>query len=438
MLVGDDKRRDRTYAHFAAVLIAVLDVLYVGIRGKQAGHNGSVHASAIGNIGQNFNITNVAGIAEIGLKQPLHNKALKSLKPRPMDKTVGVDGVGCAFHPLKIDLKPNVFGVLNNRRIGFDGAFFAAKFALKVFAPPHAFGRHCGVKLKGVPFNFKRVVAHFGQSPIKVGFADIAPRANRVRKDIKFDHLGPLRLGRFSNNYSVLLARQGGLSRAIWAADLWHGPFHSKSDRMNKPSDPSPIHVERANGQTEAAVPLDLGQRVRALRQDRNWTLEQASQHAGLARSTLSKIENGQMSPTYDALKKLAVGLNISVPQLFTPPVRHGGQARLVVTPADAGEVLVTTTYEHRLLGQGVEGKAMLPYRARIRARSFDDFDGWVRHDGEEFLYVLTGVIRLFAEGHEAVDMRRGDSAYYDAAMGHNVVSISQEDATVLWVTTLA
>ena len=33
--------------------------------------------------------------------------------------------------------------------------------------------------------------------------------------------------------------------------------------------------------------------------------------------------------------------------------------------------------------------------------------------------------------------MRRGDSAYYDAAMGHNVVSVSPEDATILWVTSL-
>jgi len=81
--------------------------------------------------------------------------------------------------------------------------------------------------------------------------------------------------------------------------------------------------------------------------------------------------------------------------------------------------------------------KAMLPYRARIRARDIAEFDGWVRHDGEEFLYVLTGVIRLYTEFYEPVEMRRGDSAYYDAAMGHNVVSVSPEDATILWVTSL-
>ena len=72
-----------------------------------------------------------------------------------------------------------------------------------------------------------------------------------------------------------------------------------------------------------------------------------------------------------------------------------------------------------------------------LRARDIAEFDGWVRHDGEEFLYVLTGVIRLYTEFYEPVDLRRGDSAYYDASMGHNVISLSDEDATILWVTSL-
>jgi DNA-binding XRE family transcriptional regulator len=86
---------------------------------------------------------------------------------------------------------------------------------------------------------------------------------------------------------------------------------------------PSLIKLARErDGGAEVAdpLPLDLGVRVRELRKSRGWTLEQAATQAGLARSTLSKIENGQMSPTYEALKKLAVGLEISVPQLFTPP----------------------------------------------------------------------------------------------------------------------
>lgn len=210
-----------------------------------------------------------------------------------------------------------------------------------------------------------------------------------------------------------------------------------KPDIMTDQEEPSLIRLARASGEEPRPEPLDLAARVRSLRKEKGWTLEQAAQKAGLARSTLSKIENGQMSPTYDALKKLAGGLTISVPQLFTPPRKGQVNGRMTVTRMGEGAAHATTTYEHELLAAALTKKSMLPYRARVRARSFEEFDGWVRHDGEEFLYVLTGVVRLITEFYEPVEMRRGDSAYYDAAMGHNVISVSEEDATILWVTSL-
>lgn len=197
------------------------------------------------------------------------------------------------------------------------------------------------------------------------------------------------------------------------------------------------IRIARETGETDVAEPLDLGTRVRELRKAQGWTLERAAQQAGLARSTLSKIENGQMSPTYDALKKLAEGLEISVPQLFTPPRSGQINGRMAVTKLGEGAAHATVTYEHELLADTLSKKKMLPYRARVRARSIEEFDGWVRHDGEEFLLVLTGVVQLYTEFYEPVEMRRGDSAYYDASMGHNVISISDEDASILWVTSL-
>jgi transcriptional regulator with XRE-family HTH domain len=206
---------------------------------------------------------------------------------------------------------------------------------------------------------------------------------------------------------------------------------------MSKPDGTSIIRIARESGAETVAEPLNLGARVRELRKARGWTLEQAAGQAGLARSTLSKIENGQMSPTYEALRKLAGGLAISVPQLFTPPSRAQVTGRRAITRAGEGMAQATATYEHELLAGSLTRKQMLPYRARVRARSLEEFDGWVRHDGEEFLYVLTGVVRLYTEFYEPTDLRRGDSAYYDATMGHNVISLSEEDATILWVTSL-
>ena len=68
-------------------------------------------------------------------------------------------------------------------------------------------------------------------------------------------------------------------------------------------NEPAILTLGRGDDEPSVVEPLNLAQRVRSLRKERDWTLEQAARRAGLARSTLSKIENGQMSPTYEALK---------------------------------------------------------------------------------------------------------------------------------------
>lgn len=187
----------------------------------------------------------------------------------------------------------------------------------------------------------------------------------------------------------------------------------------------------------EASVePLQLGQRVREIRLSQKLTLEEASQKTGLARSTLSKIENEQISPTFTAVTKLVNGLGIDIPQLFTQPSeKKAASGRRAITRKGEGRLHPTTTYEHELLASELSGKKMVPYRTTVFARSFDDYQDWVRHEGEEFLLVLSGSIQLYTEYYQPVELSEGDSAYYDAEMGHALVSVSEEDAVILWVT---
>lgn len=206
---------------------------------------------------------------------------------------------------------------------------------------------------------------------------------------------------------------------------------------MSGNSLPTLIRVIRDGGDSDAIDPPEISERVRELRGERGWSLYQASHRAGLSAAALSKIENGQMSPTYEAVKKLAAGLGLSVPRLFTPRRRRRMAGRLEVTRPEEGIPHETETSAHSFLGGAVGGKRMLPCHGRIRARSLDEHGGWTRHEGEEFLYVLSGTVRLHTEGNAPVVMQRGDSAYYDATTGHNLVSLGEEDATVLWVTSI-
>ena len=182
--------------------------------------------------------------------------------------------------------------------------------------------------------------------------------------------------------------------------------------------------------------PVNIGKILKNIRTQHQLTLEDASKRTGVAKSTLSKIENEQISPTFAILQKLATGLDIEIPQLFVAPKQSQTTGRRDITKCGQGASHLTSTYEHELLATQLSSKKMMPYKSRVHARSFDDFGDWVRHDGEEFLMVLEGEIQLLTEFYQPRTMATGDSAYYDASMGHLVVSTSNEDALILWITT--
>ena len=198
----------------------------------------------------------------------------------------------------------------------------------------------------------------------------------------------------------------------------------------------SPPMRGTAGGTPLKLQPLKLGQRVREIRRRNHWTLEDAAKRTGLARSTLSKIENEQMSPTFEVVQKLAAGMEIELPQLFVATESNAATGRRTITRAGHGRLRVTATYEHELLSVELAQRKMIPFKTTVRARAFEEFASWVRHPGEEFLFVLEGNIAFYTEFYEPITLSAGDSVYYDSDMGHACVSVSDADATILWVST--
>lgn len=196
------------------------------------------------------------------------------------------------------------------------------------------------------------------------------------------------------------------------------------------------MKVASSDSHDRAIQPLRLGERLREIRQQRKWTLDKVSEITGLAKSTLSKIENERISPSFDVVRTLAIGLGIDVPQLFTSSSEIKASGRKTLTRSGEGRTHPTVTYEHELLCTELTNKKMLPFKSTIRARSFSEFHGWVRHDGEEFLLVLKGSIGFYSEFYEPVTLKEGDCVYYDSGMGHACISVGEEDAQILWVCT--
>lgn len=182
---------------------------------------------------------------------------------------------------------------------------------------------------------------------------------------------------------------------------------------------------------SEAAV---FGQRLRHLRQAAGLTLKELGERAGLAISTISKIENDRMSPTYDVLLRLAGGLAIDLSSLLEGPAPTTVQAsgRLDVTRASERRKHPTGTYIYEPFATGLTRKGMDPTLVRVTARSIAEFPDLIRHPGEELVFVISGTVELHAEFYAPIRLEAGDSVYYDATMGHAYISVGPEDATIL------
>jgi transcriptional regulator with XRE-family HTH domain len=180
-----------------------------------------------------------------------------------------------------------------------------------------------------------------------------------------------------------------------------------------------------------------LGQQVRRLRGERSLTLRELAARAGLASSTISKVENGLMSPTYDNIVRLALGLDVDVEMLFNEKATSMQAGRRSVTRAGEGVVVRAENYSYEMLSTDIAHKKFVPIVATLLPSRTEEAAKFLRHSGEEFVYVLTGRITILTSLYTPLQLDPGDSCYFDSAMGHVLVAANGGTATVLWVASI-
>src|SRR3984893_964577 len=172
------------------------------------------------------------------------------------------------------------------------------------------------------------------------------------------------------------------------------------------------------------AMHPQLGVCLRAARQARGLTLKQVAERTGMALSTLSKVENNQMSLTYDKLLQLTFGLKMEIAELFGPANPRSEPAPVVtarrsISRAGQGQVVDTKFYTYNYQCTDLIGKKMVPIMAEVRARTLEEFGPLLRHAGEEFFLVTGGCASLHAEFYAPEILEQGDGVYLDSTMGH-------------------
>ena len=168
---------------------------------------------------------------------------------------------------------------------------------------------------------------------------------------------------------------------------------------------------------------LHLGSHIRRLRLEQRRTQQEIADACGFTKSLLSKIERNKVMPPVATLVKIANALGTRVSVLI-----ETGR-RVASVPTRAAEVADNMISSD-------QGYWIHPYATRFGHKRMQPFLFTVRqgevkehhlsHEGEEFLYVLEGCVRVQV-GPDEHTLYAGDALYFDAAYIHQVIPVTDE-----------
>jgi transcriptional regulator with XRE-family HTH domain len=174
-----------------------------------------------------------------------------------------------------------------------------------------------------------------------------------------------------------------------------------------------------------------LGRRVKKLRTDRGWSLDNLAQASGVSRSMLSEIEREKANPTLAVTFRISSAFAMTIAELIESSEK---QAAIQVTRAsDRGQVYRSDkNCQIRTLSPLNLEKDVEFYEVTLRPggelRSTPHYEGT-----REFLTVESGNVRVESAG-DSVELTRGDSATYRADVPHAIVNIGEGEAALFLV----
>jgi transcriptional regulator with XRE-family HTH domain len=177
-----------------------------------------------------------------------------------------------------------------------------------------------------------------------------------------------------------------------------------------------------------------IGTRIAERRAGLGITLERLAAMTGFSKGYLSKIENSRKVPPIGSLSRIAAALRTDITELLHTPVAALDGGLSVVRAGERRPIVRGGTafgYDYVSLADNRRDKKMEPFLFTFPSQ----IDKYVffEHDGEEFMFVLSGRVEWQAGSRKLV-LEPGDSIYFDARLPHRGRSLEGE-ATALVVT---
>ncbi len=175
----------------------------------------------------------------------------------------------------------------------------------------------------------------------------------------------------------------------------------------------------------ERDTPL-LAKKLQLIRERRGLSLSEASKLTGVANSTLSKIENGKMSPTFDVVTRIMKGLQISPAFLFKATSQLPTDRPAAVDRRKEPIVISMPGADYEILCAENVPRDMFPTIVTLQSHEHHDF---VSHACEEFIMILDGSLEIAFDGEESIRLDKDNCLYFDNTTPHSFRALGDKPA---------
>ena len=171
-----------------------------------------------------------------------------------------------------------------------------------------------------------------------------------------------------------------------------------------------------------------FGARLRELRLRRGWTLQELAWRGGLSKAYVSRLESGDRQASIAVVLTLCQIFGVSLASLFESPLAT--EPCVIVRASEAMEKTINGLKYVPLSNPG-RFFNLQPLRVKVSPsrRGKEHY----HHDGEEWIYVLSGRLVLSLAGR-TYELAPGDAAHFESRLPHRLIAPGQEEAEVLLV----
>jgi len=179
----------------------------------------------------------------------------------------------------------------------------------------------------------------------------------------------------------------------------------------------------------------NIGGKIKELRLSKKMTLKELSELTNLSIGFLSQVERGLTALAITSLEKISRALEVDLSYFF--PIKKKSTGAVVRSYERDLFQIENGQFLHYHLSNDFENKMLLPRLIELlpsAEESDSDLDQY-QHEGEEFLYVLEGILTLIING-ERHDLFPGDTGHFDSNNIHNWANFTNKTTKVLVVNT--